>query len=101
MRKCIHAAAVVILCAAAVRADEAALLAAALGGSIEERPWGYVIKSTSGNTHVMRRADGYAVTTPKQTYFLSKRHGGYSLVRGKKNVRELPPDAVFDITRRR
>lgn len=101
MRSIAKAVAVLSLCAGLARASDEAMLAALVGGTIEPRPWGYIIKSSSGTSHVMRRADGYAVTTPKQTFFLSKRHDGYTLLRGQKNVRELPPDAIFDRPRRR
>jgi hypothetical protein len=89
----------VAVAAQADTADDQALIAALVPGSISARPWGWVISTSQGTTHVMRERDGYTITTPSRTFRLIRRLDGFAVLHERQGVRVLPPDAVFDLRR--
>ena len=96
--------AVLLLAALPACADltnDQAAVAGLVPGSIINRPWGWVISSPGGSTHVMKSTDGYTITTPKETFYLIRTSDGFRISPGQKGVRVLSPEEAFDVMTKR
>lgn len=78
-------------------ANDQAAVAGLVPGAIINRPWGWVISTPGGSTHVMKSTDGYTITTPKETFYLVRTSDGFRITPGQKGVRVLSPDEAYDV----
>ncbi len=66
------------------------------GANFSEQSWGWALHTRTGRIDIFRSTDGFAVTTPRETFYVMRNSGGgFTTSPGRPGVRRIPPEEFY------